>query len=225
MRFGRALLVCMLTVITSGFFVPGAGAGDVPDVMTISCVGRNTVVDTTTIAPQDDGFHFAIDKAGSATVIGFSRPSGRGYGGFEFGTAPTEVAYPAAPNAFMIRCLRSFSDAKPGDAVAVDLVDPKGVFHRSKLECATQRAGATGPLSDPSESPEEAILRLVPGIAEGDVAEYTKYPEPRMSVYRVVRGEKIIARVGVSRWPPDDDDAPWSISGEACRSSGLTKLG
>ncbi len=184
-------------------------------------LGGATLVDATTLAPQDDGFHFLIDKAGVASAIQFWRTSGRGYGGFEFGSAPYEVAYVSAPNAFWIRCMHRFSDDLPDDAVAVNLVDPAGVFHRSSLDCATKPVRMSGAMADPDETPEVAILRLVPGIVAGDVAEYTRYPVPRNPIYRVLCADKIIARLTTIRWPPGDPDAPWSISGEACRASGL----
>jgi hypothetical protein len=217
--------VLVVAVVLATALTP-ASAESLPTVMSIACLDGKTQVDTTTIAPQADGFHFLITKAGAAHAIQVWRSSGRGYGGFEFGDAPYEMAYAAAPGSYIIRCVaHTTNQGPPTGSVPVQLSDPTGIYHRSTLDgCATRSSHAGGPIASETETPEEAIIRIVGGIRDTDLVEYTRFPQgprPFPPTYRVVRGDKTVARVAAVKFPPDDPNAVWALGVTACRAAGI----
>lgn len=189
----------------------GSSPADVPTAVHLSCDGQTTTLDTPRARPHADGIHIVVTNTSEydlaleiRDLAGENAPVGR-----------HEIVLPGAPGTIELRCLDPVDAAvPPGGYVAVEVVDPDGVFVPTELACGEVTGWyadfAPDAVGDPD--PVESV-RSHEWVEPGDVVEPAGYPEAQTRLVRVVRDGEIVA---VLEFMPDAQGGWLEVSGNAC---------
>lgn len=176
----------------------------------VDCDGITTQVRTTSVRPQPDGVHVLVSNT-SGMDLAFQWE----LGGDNAPEGEHELVLQIAPGAVHVRCQDPGEDAgAPGGFVALDVLDPEGLYVPTELACheisgwfADFGEDATGD-PDPVRSVRDSLSWLRPD----DVVERAGYPDAS-PIVRVVRDGDVIASV----WFMSDGTGGWlQEHGETC---------
>ena len=162
-------------------------AAPAPAALDVTCTTTGTIVATDRVAAQPDGvrFHVRSVEAGRAFEID-------GVGGDNAPSPSGTLVWPLAPGTIRIWC--GPSEPAETDWIAVEVVDPLGIYVPLSLTCSSAShgsidyaEGARGERGDPV-----AIARRhLTGLRPGDTVERAGYPATAERKVRVLRDGSI----------------------------------
>lgn len=201
-------------------------AGDVSDVLRISCAGDGTQVLTPVVRAGPDGVRVELLDADISGAV--ARPTGllRMEWYLQEGVSPVQL--PVGEVALQCGEGTSYRSADFVPEAMATIVDPGGSFVRFALDCPIDeqvrlRTPGISPDGDRSDAPSavEAVMKRLEGILPTDVVETAGYPEGDWSWpwVRIVRDGRIVAWAGV------DGREGWSYRLNHATSCAGTEIG
>jgi hypothetical protein len=149
------------------------------------------------VVAQSTGVHVIVDNTSADPLFFQFAPERLGpWGGTEVQPGITEIALQAPPGILTIRC---WTEGSATDEVAVEVLDPQGLFVPFTLTCpgepelANTISVTAWQGSEPAPEPIEFVRSRVEGLLPSDTVERAGYPEAPNPAVRVVRDGAVVA--------------------------------
>jgi hypothetical protein len=171
----------------------------------IVCDGTTVSVDTPLVAAQPDGVHLTFDAASETMFTIIAGASSVDYALGPGGAPVGDVVMPQlAPGRYDLSCRPLPNEgAAPGDTAPLEVIDPKGWYVSTALECEVGERPAqeqSRPVVESGDPVDIARARLT-GIQPTDVVERAGYPEATSPEVRIVREGSTVGLVAFGGTP------------------------
>lgn len=191
------------------------------DALHVTCGGGSISLDAMSVAAQAAGVHVVVENTSGDPLFFQLAPERLGpWGGTEVQPGITEIALQAPPGTLTVRC---WTEGSPADEIAVDVLDPEGLFVPFTLTCPSEPelantiSVAAWKGSEPAPEPVEFVRSRVEGLLPSDIVERAGWPEAPNPAVRVARDGAVVGSFELHL-----ESGEWGMGGTWCPGIGLS---
>ena len=180
----------------------------------VVCTATATRAASDSVALQSDGVHFLVHSPAAGWAFQVD-----GVGSDNAPSPEGTLVWPLPPGPARIWC--GSTDPTDTDWVAVEVVDPQGLFVPDRVSCASAARSSIDHAEGARGEQGNLVAvarRQIRGLRPDDTVEPAGYPATADREVRVVRGEETIA---VGSYSPDGNGG-WLLGGvTTCADTGI----
>jgi hypothetical protein len=195
-------------------------APSLDDALHVTCGGGSITTDAMSVAAQAAGVHVVVENTSGDPLFFQLAPERLGpWGGTEVQPGITEIALQAPPGTLTVRCS---TEGSPTDEIAVEVLDPQGLFVPFTVTCpglpeiAYTISVTAWEGSESAPGPVEFVRGRVEGLLPSDTVEHAGYPEAPNPAVRVVRDGAVVAGFELYL-----ENGQWGVDGTWCSEMGI----